>query len=137
MWYLAILAANKKHQCSYSTHLVYQSLLSFIFFSFSFSFFFFLNSCYNANLVCSIDTVATVLWFQHLHGICFLFFFLLLLSFLLFSFFSVFLGVISSCQPFYSFFIFYFFIYIKLLVNAINCYNIFTIVDMLFPHRLK
>ena len=135
MWYLAILAANKKHKCSYSTHLVYQSLLSFIFFSFSF-FFFFLNSCYNANLVCSIDTVATVLWFQHLHSCCFLCFSFIAFFSSLFFFLCFFGGnIVLSTLLF--FFYFLFFLYIKLLVNTINCYNIFTIVDMLIPQRLK
>ena len=107
----------------------------------SFIFFFFqvLNSCHNANLVCSIGIVVTVLWFrQPLHYCCFLFlfFFFPLLSFLFFFFFSTFFfRVISSCPLFY--FIVFYFIYIKLLVNTINCHHIFTIVDMLIPYRLK
>ena len=50
-------------------------------------FFFFqvLNSCYCANLVCSIGTVAIVLWFQPLYCYCFLFFFFLFFSLLFFS----------------------------------------------------
>ena len=45
-----------------------ESLLSLFFFFSS------LNSSYSANLVCSIGTVVTMLWFQPLHCCCFLFF---------------------------------------------------------------
>ena len=79
-----------------------------------------LNSCYSANMVCSVGTVATVLWFQPLH--CCYFFFLCFFFF----------DVISSYPLFY-----FLFFYIKLLVNTINCHNIFAIVDMLIPYRLK
>ena len=104
-----------------------ESLYLFI----SFSFFQVLNSCYSANLVCSIGTVATVLWFQPLHYCCFLFlfFFFFTAFFFLFSF----LSVVSSYLLLYI----YIYIYIKLLVNTINYHNIFAIVDMLIPYKLK
>ena len=100
--------------------MVYWAPLSFFFF------FQVLNSCYCANLVCSIGTVAIVLWFQPLSCYCFHFFFFS------FFFFAFFFGVISSCPLFI-----YIYIYIKLLINTINCHNIFAIVDMLIPYRLK
>ena len=90
-----------------------------------------LNSCYNANLVCSIGTVATV-WFQPLHYCRFLFFSFLFLCF--FFFFFVRGNIVLSTL---LFLFIYLFLYIKLLVNTINCHNIFTIVDMLIPYRLK
>ena len=108
-----------------------ESLYLFI----SFSFFQVLNSCYSANLVCSIGIVAIVLWFQPLYCCCFLFLFFPAAFFSFLFFFSLFFWVISSCPLFY--FISFIYIYIKLLVNTINCHNIFTIVDMLIPHSLK